>query len=248
MHVTFPQGGKRINPEATAEIEYDAVIVGGGISGAIIAKQLSEAGKHVVIIDAGLAEDLTLRGYEGYLARFYSAVSKDNQSPYPNNPNAQMPRATDAQSLRDALAVSIPDAIARDAFVRAQSLSRPLSMSLSRPSSASAASGGSGASGMSGISGISAISGATTRSAVSSPSQLRSDSMKVLAVNAEQQAVLERALGQYLGPLAKTLVRREVARQPSFNTLLQALAEHIDKPDERARFLAVAGKLSGGGA
>ena len=66
-----------------------------------------------------------------------------------------------------------------------------------------------------------------------------------LTVNAEQQAVLERALGMYLGPLAKTLVRREVARQLTFNTLLQALTDHIDKPDEKAKFLATANKLSG---
>jgi serine/threonine protein kinase len=138
-----------------------------------------------------------------------------------------LPRATDAQSLRDALAVSIPDALARDGFLRAQSLSRPLSPS--------------------------GTTSGFSRTGVGRPSELRSefrsevrsDSMKVLAVNAEQQAVLERTLGLYLGPLAKTLVRREVARQLTFNTLLQALADHIDKPDERAKFLANASKLSG---
>ncbi len=71
--------------------------------------------------------------------------------------------------------------------------------------------------------------------------------MRALTVNAEQQAALERALGQYLGPLAKMLVRREVARQLTFNALLQALAEHIDKPDERTKFVASVKKLVGGG-
>lgn len=140
-----------------------------------------------------------------------------------------LPRAADAQSLREALAVSIPDALARESFVRGPSLSRPVSTSMA-------------------ISGI-------PRSGVSRPSEvrsevrseLRSESMKVLAVNAEQQAVLEKALGQYLGPLARTLVRREVARQLSFNTLLQALADHIDKPDEKAKFIASGKKLSGRG-
>jgi len=70
--------------------------------------------------------------------------------------------------------------------------------------------------------------------------------MKVLAVNAEQQTVLERALGLYLGPLSRTLVRKEVARQSSFDTLLQALAAHIDKPEERLKFMSTAKKLSGG--
>ncbi len=145
-----------------------------------------------------------------------------------------LPRATSAQSLRDVLAVSIPDALARDTFLRAQTLSRPVSTS--------------------------GTTSGFSRSCVSRPSELRSElrpdgrsevrsearseSMKVLAVNAEQQAVLERALGMYIGPLAKTLVRREVARQLSFNTLLQALADHINKPDEKAKFLAAANKLS----
>lgn len=130
-----------------------------------------------------------------------------------------LPRVTDVQSLRDALAVSIPDALARDTFLHAHSLSRPVSTS--------------------------ATSTGFARSNVTRPAEPQSESMRILAVNAEQQAVLERALGQYLGPLSRTLVRREVARQLSFNTLLQALAAHIDKPEERAKFLAVANQLSG---
>nr|WP_295772160.1 protein kinase [Rhodoferax sp.] len=153
-----------------------------------------------------------------------------------------LPRATDAQSLRDALAVSIPDALARDAFLRAHSLSRPLSTPVSSASGFS----------RTGVSRPSEVLRSEHRSEVRSElrsevrSDARSDSMKVLAVNAEQQAALEKALGQYLGPLAKTLVRREVARQLTFNTLLQALADHIDKPDEKAKFIANAKKLVGG--
>jgi hypothetical protein len=140
-----------------------------------------------------------------------------------------LPRATDAQSLRDALAVSIPDAIARDAFVRAQTLSRPLSVPMANSTTTS----------RSGLISRGTISSSTTTRAT----EPQSESMKILAVNAEQQAALERALSKYLGPLSKTLVRREVARQISFSTLLQALAAHIDKPEERARFLSVVNKL-----
>ncbi|MCE7000707.1 GMC family oxidoreductase [Saccharothrix sp. S26] len=100
MYVKFPEGAtKRTNPEAAADVVYDAVIVGGGIAGAIIASRLGAAGKSVLILEAGPAEDLTLKGYEGYLDRFYSATSKDNQSPYPVNPNAPMPRGTDARRI-----------------------------------------------------------------------------------------------------------------------------------------------------
>ncbi|MGW2486229.1 GMC family oxidoreductase [Streptomyces sp. NPDC001606] len=100
MYAKFPQGAtKRTDPEAAANVLYDVVIVGGGISGSLIALRLSEAGKRVLMLEAGPAEDLTLRGYERYLDRFYSAISKDNQAPYPAVPNAPMPRGTDARPI-----------------------------------------------------------------------------------------------------------------------------------------------------
>jgi len=96
----FPEGAaRRTSLKAACEKRYDAVIVGAGISGAIIAKELSQAGKHVLIIEAGPAEDATLKGYENYLQRFYATAEKDNQSPYPRNPNAPMPRSTDAHKV-----------------------------------------------------------------------------------------------------------------------------------------------------
>ncbi len=93
----FPHGATtRTDPEAASGVVYDAVIVGAGIAGSLIANQLSQAGQHVLILEAGPAEDLTLAGYENYLTRFYQAASKDNQAPYQHNPNAPMPRSTDA--------------------------------------------------------------------------------------------------------------------------------------------------------
>ncbi|MCA9543421.1 MAG: GMC family oxidoreductase, partial [Myxococcales bacterium] len=90
----FPAGAARRTPLGVlAERTYDAVIVGAGISGAIIARQLAQAGKTVLILEAGPGEDITLKGYEGYVERFYGQTSKDNQAPYPKNPNARMPRS-----------------------------------------------------------------------------------------------------------------------------------------------------------
>jgi choline dehydrogenase-like flavoprotein len=97
----FPSGvGRRTTVQAAHEQTYDVVIVGSGISGAIIASQLAAAGKRILMLEAGSGEDRTLRGYEGYVRNFYEAAAKDNQAPYPHNPNAPMPRGTDARKIR----------------------------------------------------------------------------------------------------------------------------------------------------
>ena len=94
----FPhQAARSTTLEAASEHVYDAVIVGAGVSGAIIANELAQAGKRVLIVEAGPGEDITIRGYETYLERFYRSAEKDNQSPYPRNPNARMPRSTEIE-------------------------------------------------------------------------------------------------------------------------------------------------------
>jgi choline dehydrogenase-like flavoprotein len=99
--VIFPAGAtERTDHETAAEDVYDAVVVGGGISGAIIANELSKAGKRVLVLEAGPGGDLTLDGYEKYVERFYETAFKDNQAPYPPNPDAPMPRSTDARRIR----------------------------------------------------------------------------------------------------------------------------------------------------
>jgi choline dehydrogenase-like flavoprotein len=58
----------------------DVVIVGSGISGALIAKVLATAGKKVLILEAGepMPPDVN-----GYMDRFLDAISKVPESPYP---------------------------------------------------------------------------------------------------------------------------------------------------------------------
>lgn len=98
--VIFPLGAAtRTTPDMAASRSYDAVIVGGGIAGSILATQLSQAGHSVLILEAGLGKDVQLDEYEAYLSRFYGASVKDNQAPYAFNPNARMPRSTDAMPV-----------------------------------------------------------------------------------------------------------------------------------------------------
>lgn len=53
---------------------------------------------------------------------------------------------------------------------------------------------------------------------------------------------VERDLAQFLGPIARILVRRAAAEATSEVALRQALAEHIAKPNERSDFLARGGR------
>lgn len=78
---------------------YDAVVVGSGIAGSLIASELSAAGLHVLVLEAGAGADRTLDGYEKYVSRFYATAVKDNQAPYPNNANADMPRGADVRRI-----------------------------------------------------------------------------------------------------------------------------------------------------
>jgi serine/threonine protein kinase len=135
-------------------------------------------------------------------------------------------RAADAQGLRELLSVSIQDAAVREAFLhprpggRAAQTTVPLSRPLSRPISRPVAGAGASGSVRSGASGVS---------------------------NFTPQALepVERALSQFIGPLSRTLVRREASRQTAWDALLQALAQQIDKPEDRQRFLAAARKAGG---
>ncbi len=91
---------RTINHITASQKEYDAVIVGSGISGAILANELSQQGFNVLIVEAGPEKDLTIDGYEKLLNNFYTAVTKDNNAPYKRNPNAEMPRSPDVKKAR----------------------------------------------------------------------------------------------------------------------------------------------------
>ena len=57
---------------------YDAVIVGAGISGALIANELSEAGYSVLILEAGSHAD----NRQAYINTYYAATIKTPDAPY----------------------------------------------------------------------------------------------------------------------------------------------------------------------
>lgn len=66
--------------DANQNFNVDVVIVGSGVAGALIAKQLGLAGKDVLILEAGPEIP---RDFNGYMDRFFRAAAKVPESPYP---------------------------------------------------------------------------------------------------------------------------------------------------------------------
>jgi serine/threonine protein kinase len=65
------------------------------------------------------------------------------------------------------------------------------------------------------------------------------------ALNPDQVGAIEKALSLHIGPLARTLVRKEAARHPDASSVIQALAKHIDRAADQAQFLSAANKALG---
>ncbi|WP_206928983.1 GMC family oxidoreductase [Roseococcus thiosulfatophilus] len=85
--------------EAVAGQEFDVVIVGSGVSGAVIAKQLGARGCRVLVLEAGSGNEITVADYEESVQRFYGSQRKDNNSAYANPRNAPMPRDYETRKL-----------------------------------------------------------------------------------------------------------------------------------------------------
>jgi choline dehydrogenase-like flavoprotein len=78
---------------------YDVVIVGAGISGAILSYVLGSEGHKVLVLEAGKTKDFSYPSYLDYLDTFYKALAKVPDSPYPRNPNAPQPDVLDIQKI-----------------------------------------------------------------------------------------------------------------------------------------------------
>lgn len=72
---------------------------------------------------------------------------------------------------------------------------------------------------------------------------LRSEPTGLLNFGMEVLEPLERLLSQHIGPLARTLVRREAKRLTQWDSLVNALAQQIDKSEDRKAFVAAATKI-----
>jgi hypothetical protein len=142
------------------------------------------------------------------------------------------PLAASAQALREALAPSIQEAKARDAFIAGvTSQSHPQSQPIS------------GRRGMTKPLGPSVPLGPTTPRAVTQPSGPTTNASRIaphpkLDLEADEATAIEQHLSKFIGPMAKMLVRKEASRHPDFKQFLGAVAGNIDQPALRDQFLA----------
>jgi choline dehydrogenase-like flavoprotein len=76
----------------STQTEYDVIIVGSGIAGAIVAYKLGQAGKKVLILEAGpkIPADRS-----PYMETFFKANAKTPESPYPPMTQGAVPSTSD---------------------------------------------------------------------------------------------------------------------------------------------------------
>jgi serine/threonine protein kinase len=167
------------------------------------------------------------------------------------------PLAPTIHALRTALAPTIQEAKAREAFINGSTSHRPgQSQPVSKPpASTSKPSGPShgGSSSQFGALGPSSQS-MPNSSRVMPPSQpsARSQPMSqpmspssrtgasarpIADVPAEEVTIIEQTLSKFIGPMAKMLVRKEMARRGTFKELINAVADNIDQPAQRELFI-----------
>jgi choline dehydrogenase-like flavoprotein len=83
---------------------FDVVIVGSGIAGSVLAKTLTQAGKRILLLEAGLHAGAALRPeeafttYRGYVNTFHDKAIPATNGPYPDIPEAPSPNVLEIQA------------------------------------------------------------------------------------------------------------------------------------------------------
>lgn len=159
--------------------------------------------------------------------------------------NKARPLAPTLQALRDALAPSIQDPKAREGFIAGGAHpsppghSQPLSRPRSNPSAPNAPSRTpQPPSQPAPLSQPMPMSQPMPLSQPGNPSsRLGSSSTRQVDIPPEELAIIEHTLSKFIGPMARMLVRKELARCTNFKEFVAAVAATIDHPQQRDVFL-----------
>ena len=144
--------------------------------------------------------------------------------------NQARPLANSMQELREALAPTIQEPKARDMFLSGASTpSHPPSHSHPTGKGRGTTQPRTGSSPPSQpASRTSALSQPHSTKATTQPSSLPADEL----------AAMEQTLSQFIGPMARIVVKKEAGKTSNFKELVAALASNVDRPDQRDAFLA----------
>lgn len=160
------------------------------------------------------------------------------------------PLAGSIRELREALAVSIPETRARELFIASSShrfdhsrplsqpVSQPVSQPLSRPHSAPVGppTGEVGRA-------QTAPTGWRTATVASRAIPLNQHETgapapaRQLELAEDELVLIEQTLSRFIGPMARMLVRRQTGRSLTFSEFVEAIAGHIDQPQQREIFI-----------
>ena len=82
-----------VSGPAAAEFDADVIIVGAGVCGSVLAKELTakEPGLKVLMVEASPLTSTTPEGYASYVRQFHGALAKIPNSPWPDSPYAPQP-------------------------------------------------------------------------------------------------------------------------------------------------------------
>lgn len=151
-------------------------------------------------------------------------------------------RATSAAQLRELLAQSIAEPHLRESFRTGTTDSRSQQHPSGRRSGSSDRSSGSTRkTGPSHVPSAPAPA-SDSRATPSQPTSRTGASMRPW-INDDTSAQLERHLAKIVGPLARVLLKNELRRASDFASLVQALAQHIEKPEMKTQFLGAVSAL-----
>lgn len=75
------------------------IIIGTGFAGSIMAKLLHQAGKRVLLLEAGTGNGTDFAQHLDYVQNFMTATAKTPNSPFPNSPDAPQPEVTDVEPI-----------------------------------------------------------------------------------------------------------------------------------------------------